>query len=242
MQPEAMRGDASNLETVIHFAGQGIRAALPIVLGYLPLGFAYGVLAREAGFNLLETVLMSVLLYAGSGQFIAVSMFGSSVATAAIVFTVFLVNLRHLLFSASLVPHLRRFHPGALALLAAEITDESFAVAINHYGKNEARLPYHFGLNLTAHFSWVLASFLGGVAGNLMGDPARFGFNFALPAMFIILLVMQLKDRKTIVVAALAALFSVVIAILWPGSWNIILATVFAATLGVILEPWISKS
>ncbi|MDN5344474.1 MAG: hypothetical protein PWQ18_585 [Clostridia bacterium] len=75
-----------------------------------------------------------------------------------------------------------------------------------------------------------------------MGDPARFGFNFALPAMFIILLVMQLKDKKTLLVAALAAILSVTIALLWPGSWNIILATVIAATLGVILEPWTGKS
>ncbi|GEA15661.1 MAG: hypothetical protein PWR22_1399 [Moorella sp. (in: firmicutes)] len=243
MQPqdEVFRSQAAVPVPVSSLLWQGVRAALPIVLGYLPLGFAYGVLAREAGFNLWETVLMSVLLYAGSGQFIAVSMFGSGVAAAAIIFTVFLVNLRHLLFSASLVPHLRRFRPGALALLAAEITDETFAVAINHYSNHEAHLPYHFGLNLAAHFSWVLASLLGGLAGNLMGDPARFGFNFALPAMFIILLVMQLKDKKTIIVATLAALFSVVFALLWPGSWNIILATVIAATLGVILEPWTGK-
>ncbi|MDN5344473.1 MAG: hypothetical protein PWQ18_584 [Clostridia bacterium] len=140
------------------FLGQGVRAALPIVLGYLPLGFAYGVLAREAGFTLGETVLMSVLLYAGSGQFIAVSMFGSGVTAAAIIFTVFLVNLRHLLFSASFVPYLRRFRPGLLALLAAEITDETFAVAINHYADHDASLPYHFGLNLKPHSSWVLAS------------------------------------------------------------------------------------
>ncbi|WP_258360560.1 AzlC family ABC transporter permease [Moorella sulfitireducens] len=227
--------------TVAPLMWQGVRAALPIVLGYLPLGFAYGVLAREAGFNLVETVLMSVLLYAGSGQFIAVSMFSSGVAAAAIIFTVFLVNLRHLLFSASLVPYLRRSRPGALALLAAEITDETFAVAINHYRDHEAQLPYHFALNLAAHSSWVLASLLGALAGNFMGDPARFGFNFALPAMFIILLVMQLKDKKTLIVATFAALFSVVIALLWPGSWNIILATIIAATLGVILEPWTGK-
>ncbi|APC08408.1 AzlC family ABC transporter permease [Neomoorella thermoacetica] len=240
MYPQA---EASTVEENFSFYfTQGFRAALPIVLGYLPLGFAYGVLAREAGFSLWETVLLSVFLYAGSGQFIAVSLFSNGVALAAIIFTVFLVNLRHLLFSASFVPHLRRFKPAVLALLAAEITDETFAVAISHYADHDPRLPYHFGLHLTAHSSWVLASLLGGLAGNLIGDPARFGFNFALPAMFIILLVMQLKDKKTLLVAGLAAVFSVAIALVWPGNWNIILATVLAATLGVILEPWTGKS
>lgn len=221
---------------------QGMQAALPIVIGYLPLGFAYGVLARDAGLNLFETVLMSVLVYAGSGQFIAVSLLSSGVAAVAIIMTVFLVNLRHLLFSASFVPHLRRFSPAYLSLLAAQITDETFAVAINHYSNHQAQLPYHFGLNLTAHAAWITASLLGGLTGNLIGDPSRYGFNFALPAMFIILLVMQIKNKKTILVAVLAAAFSVTIAAIWPGNWNIIVATVIAATLGVILEPWISKS
>lgn len=223
------------------FLLQGVQAALPIVLGYLPLGFAYGVLAREAGFSLWETVLMSILVYAGSGQFIAVSLFSSGVAAVAIIFTVFLVNLRHLLFSASFAPHLRRFNPAFLALLAAQITDETFAVAISHYSSHKAQLPYHFGLNLTAHSSWVLASLLGGLTGDLIGDPSRYGFNFALPAMFIILLVMQLKDKKTFLVAGLAAAFSITIASIWPGNWNIIVATVLAATLGVIMEPWTNK-
>ncbi len=220
---------------------QGVKAALPIVLGYLPLGLAYGVLAREAGLNLWETVLMSVLVFAGSGQFIAVSLFSSGVAATAIVFTVFLINLRHLLFSASFVPHLRRFNPFYLALIATQITDETFAIAINHYSKHQAHLPYHFGLNLTAHMGWIMASLLGGMAGNLIGDPSYYGFNFALPAMFIILLVMQLKDRKTLLVAGLAATFSTAIVVFWPGNWNIIIATILAATLGVFLEPWISK-
>ncbi|NLW07276.1 MAG: AzlC family ABC transporter permease [Clostridia bacterium] len=221
---------------------QGMQAALPIVIGYLPLGFAYGVLAREAGLSLAETVLMSVLVYAGSGQFIAVSLLGSGVTAAAIIMTVFLVNLRHLLFSASFVPHLRRFNPVFLSMVAAQITDETFAVAINHYSNHEAHLPYHFGLNLTAHAAWITASFLGGLTGDLIGDPSRYGFNFALPAMFIILLVMQLKNKKTLLVALMAAVFSVAIAVIWPGNWNIIVATILAATLGVILEPWISKS
>jgi len=221
---------------------RGLKSAFPIVLGYLPLGFVYGVLAREAGLDLFTTVLMSVFVYAGSAQFIAISLLASGAAALSIIFTTFLVNLRHLLMSASLVPYLRRYHPSFLALLSAEITDETFAMAMAHYADHEPSLFYHFTLHLTSHLSWVLASFLGGLTGNLLGDPSRLGFNFALPAMFIILLILQLKNRKTLLVAGIAGALSVGIALLWPGNWNIILAACLAATIGVAVEPWIDRS
>ncbi|HBT47394.1 MAG TPA: branched-chain amino acid ABC transporter permease [Peptococcaceae bacterium] len=222
--------------------GRGLKSAFPIVLGYLPLGFVYGVLAREAGLDLFTIVLMSVLVYAGSAQFIAVSLLASGAAVLSIVFTVFLVNLRHLLMSASLAPYLRRHHPGLLALLSAEITDETFAMAMAHYAHHKPSLFYHFALHLASHSSWVLASFLGGLMGNILGDPGRWGFNFALPAMFIILLIFQLKNKKTLLVAGIAASLSIAIAILLPGNWNIILAACLAAAIGVALEPWMGTS
>ncbi|MGI9953161.1 AzlC family ABC transporter permease [Moorellaceae bacterium AZ2] len=222
--------------------GRGMRSAFPIVLGYLPLGFVYGVLAREAGLDLMTTVLMSLLVYAGSAQFIAVSLLASGAAFSSIIFTVFLVNLRHLLMSASLVPYLRRYHPALLALLTAEITDETFAMAMAHYTHHRPSLFYHFALHLTSHFSWVLASLLGGLTGNILGDPNRLGFNFALPAMFIILLIFQLKNKKTLLVAGIAASLSIAFALLLPGNWNIILAACLAAAIGVALEPWMGTS
>lgn len=225
---------------------EGVRSAFPITLGYLPLGFAYGVLAREAGLTLLETVLMSVLVYAGSGQYIAVSLIGAQAHTATIISTVFFVNLRHLLFSASFVPHLKGRHPLVLAAIASEITDETFAVAISHYARYPARTGYHLGLHLTAHSSWIIASFLGGFTGNWIGDPTRFGLNFALPAMFIALLSMQLHEaqvekRLGFPVAFIAAGLSVFMALKLPGNWNVIIAALLAATLGVIMEGWLKK-
>lgn len=222
--------------------GRGLKSALPIVLGYLPLGFVYGVLAREAGLDVFTTVLMSVLVYAGSAQFIAVSLLAGNAPVLSIIFTVFLVNLRHLLMSASLVPYLGRYHPGLLALLSAEITDETFAMSLAHYTDHEPNLFYHFTLHLASHFSWVVASLLGGLTGNLWGDPSRLGFNFALPAMFIILLVLQLKNKKTLLVAGIAGFLSVAIALFLPGNWNIILAACLAAAIGVAVETWIDRS
>ncbi len=217
---------------------KGVKAALPIVLGYLPLGFAYGVLAREAGLTLYQTTMMSALVYAGSSQFIAVAMIGAAATAAAITFTVFLVNLRHLLMSASFIPHLRHYPVPLLGFISYEITDETYAVAISHFREYQAEPAYHLGLNLAAHSAWTLAGFLGGVFGNLIANPEQLGLNYALPAMFIALLVMQAKDKEAVLVAATAALVSVLIKHFFAGSWNIILATVIAATVGVFVE-WI---
>lgn len=214
----------------------GVKSALPIVMGYLPLGFAYGVLAREAGLSLFQTTMMSLLLYAGSGQFIAVGLMGSAVSAAAIIFTVFLVNLRHLLMSASFIPHLRHYPVPLLGFVSYQITDETYAVAISRFQENPADKSWHLGLNITAHGAWVVAGFLGGAFGNLIQNPQQYGLNFALPAMFIALLIMQVKDKPAVLVALIAALFSTAIKYYFVGSWNIILATVIAATLGVLIE------
>ncbi len=223
-----------------NYVSEGMFAALPIVLGYLPVGFAYGVLAREAGLSIFETVMMSLLVYAGSGQFIAVGMITASSSAPAIIFTVFLVNLRHLLMSASFIPHLKGFSTKVLALLSYEITDETYAVAISHFQRNKANLKYHAALNMTAHISWAIAGFFGGLFGNLITNPEGLGINFALPAMFIALLVMQVKSKLTIVVAISAGILSVLMKFYAVGNWNIILATVIAATLGVGIK-WITS-
>ncbi|GAW93611.1 AzlC family ABC transporter permease [Calderihabitans maritimus] len=219
----------------------GVHSAIPIVLGYLPLGFAYGVLARQAGLSLAETVIMSVLVYAGSGQFIAVSLLGAGAPVLPIVFTVFLVNLRHLLMSASLVPYVGHYSRKLLAAISYQITDETYAVAISHFQKVPAREAYHLGLNLTAHSSWIFASFLGGTVGSMVQNPARWGLDFALPAMFIALLVGQINNRLTLIVALVGGISALGLALLLPGNWYIILGTITAATSGVMLEKWIKK-
>lgn len=107
---------------------RGLSQAAPIVLGYLPIGFAYGVLAGKAGLSPYSAVLMSVLVYAGASQFIAAGLFAASALPWTIVVTTFVVNLRHALMSASLAPHLRAWRPRALAAFAYQLTDETFAV------------------------------------------------------------------------------------------------------------------
>jgi 4-azaleucine resistance transporter AzlC len=214
---------------------KGVRQALPIVLGYIPIGLSFGILAAD---TLRHTgiFLMSLLVYAGSAQFISVSMLAGQASAISVIVTVFLVNLRHLLFSASLSPYARAIPARLLALISFEMTDESFAVEIQEARKSSPPAAYYFGLHLTAHASWIAATVAGGMLGALIPDPAKWGIDFALPAMFIALLTAQVKRKNDMAVALVAGIISVFLALKMEGNWNVIIAAMTAASLGVFIE------
>jgi 4-azaleucine resistance transporter AzlC len=220
----------------------GLRAAAPVMLGYIPIGFAFGVLARSAGLTVAETGLMSLLVYAGSSQFIGANLLATGAAAPSIIVTTFLVNLRHLLMSTALVPSLRQNAPWQNALLAYGITDETFAVNTAVLQGRPASPRFVAGLHISSQASWVVASVVGALAGHLVGDQAawHFGLDFALPAMFVGLLMPNLhgENRKARYGAALAAAaVAVTVAVTFPDpNWSIIVATLVAATLGVLLS------
>src|SRR4030042_4845292 len=137
---------------------EGAKAALPIVLGYLPVGIAFGVLARKAGVSTFEAGLMSLLVYAGASQFIAVEMLSKGIVWFPIVLTTFLINLRHLLMSSTFSLYLNGNRIETLGLLSAQLTDESFAVAMSNTSKIKNRQEYLFGLQITSHIAWITGS------------------------------------------------------------------------------------
>lgn len=214
----------------------GVVRAVPIVLGYIPIGFAYGVLAQQAGLSVMNTLLMSVMVYAGSSQLVAVGLFAQGVPALSIVITTFIVNLRHMLFSAALSPYLRGWGKGALAAFAYELTDETFALHSVMFSRDVPPKPTVFAINMTAQISWVLGTGLGIVAGRYVTDVRPLALDFTLPAMFIALLVVQLRGRLDGVVALCGGIGSVMLTLVGLDRWSVIFATVVAATLGVILE------
>jgi 4-azaleucine resistance transporter AzlC len=244
--------------------GQGAQAGLPIVLGYLSIGFAAGVVQRASGLSVAEVMLMSLLLYAGSAQFVIAGLiaaaFPAQLPVLVIIATVFLVNLRHVLLSAALAPHFTKVSAGRNALLGLQLTDETFVVAWTSLMRGtlpeRGRAAWMAGLNLSAYLSWAAANLAGALASGLVGDGRAIGFDFALPAMFGALLVLQFtasqsmnsgtagpevvmrraRVRRMLAVALLAAALAVGIALLLPGPWNILLATLVAATLSLVLD------
>lgn len=213
----------------------GMRQALPIVMGYLPVGFAYGVLARKVGLSEWNTILMSVLVYAGSAQFIAVSLLAASVSPLSVVLTTFVVNLRHLLMAAALAPYLRGWSRLRQALFAFELTDESFAMHTRRFAEGCTGAAETYALNATAQSSWIAGAVLGVFSSNLIGDVKPLGLDYALAAMFIALLVGQVRTNMHVLVGLASAALSVGFMLAGAGQWNVILATVCGATLGTVL-------
>ena len=141
-----------------HQFKEGAKAALPIVLGYLPVGMAFGILARKAGLTPFEVGWMSLLVYAGASQFIAIEMISKGILWFPIVMATFFINLRHLLMSSTLSLYFKKNRFRTLGLLSAQLTDESFAVGQIEYLKNfesaflSLRSPNDFSIGVD---SWL---------------------------------------------------------------------------------------
>ena len=218
--------------------GNTLSAAMPVVLGYLPIGFAYGVLAINAGLSIFQTVLMSIIVYAGSAQLIAVSLFAQAIHPLSIITTTFIVNLRHMLMSAALAPHMRHWKSYQVGLFSFELTDESFGVHSLRFDRGENHPKSTLLINFICQSAWVLGSLLGAVAGNMIQDVRPFALDYALPAMFIALLILQIKNRKHLIIALISAGLSLVLWQLGATQWHVIIATIIAATLGAGIETW----
>lgn len=217
---------------------RGILRAVPIVLGYVPVGFAYGVLAQKAGISAVNTILMSLLVYAGSGQLIAVGLFATNTSALSIIMTTFVVNLRHLLMASAIAPYLKRWSKFEVAAFAYELTDETFAV---HSAQFPSEVPCKaeiFATNLTAQTAWVTGTVLGIAANQLITDTRPLALDYALPSMFVALLVLQIKTRIHIIVALLTGGIAVVFLQIGMEQWYILVATVVGATVGIVIEQW----
>jgi 4-azaleucine resistance transporter AzlC len=214
----------------------GVKAALPVVLGYVPVGIAFGLLAQKAGLTAYETGLMSLFVYAGASQFIAVEMILKGIFWFPIVLATFFINLRHLLMSSTLSLFFNKSSLRTLGLLSSQLTDESFAVAMSNTSEILNRPRYLFGLQMTSHLAWITGSVGGAFFGRLI-DPEGYGLPFALPSLFICLLVFQIKSLNHFWMMVIAGISSLIFKWAFPGSWYILLAPLLAAGMGVIIKP-----
>ena len=222
---------------------QGVTDCIPTLLGYLSIGFAAGVVERTSGMSILEIILMGIILYAGSAQFTAAAMIMSKASISSTIFTIFLVNLRHLLLSASITPYFKGLSKLKSFIIGFELTDETFVVAANKGSKNKKiSFNWMLGLNTTAHLNWVIANILGGIFGEFIEDPTSLGLDFALPAMFIGLLIIQIcqesKYKKNIIIVVITTISMLICSKLFSGNISVIIATVIGATIGVVIDKW----
>ncbi len=205
------------------------------MLGYLPVGFAFGLLAVQAGMTPLTAGLMSYFVYAGSAQLIAADLLGYGVGAASIIMTTFVVNLRHLLMSAAVAPHLRGWSKTRQAWFAAEMTDETFAVHMGCFAKGPAKPASAFALNTASHLCWTVSGIAGALFGDVIGDVKPYGLDFALPGMFIALLLPHVRIPRKCLALSLGALFSIVANVMGAGQWSVMVATLPAALIAAFM-------
>jgi 4-azaleucine resistance transporter AzlC len=214
----------------------GAQAELPILIGVMPFGMIYGALAVSNGIPFWPALGMSSIVFAGSAQFIAVSLIAQGTPFVLIVLTTFIVNLRHALYGAALAPHLRRFGGGWKALLAYLLTDEAFAVVIVHYSQEKESQNKHWyflGAALALWSTWQTTTLIGILLGARI--PPSWGLDFILPISFIALVVPPLKTRPAVASAAVAALVAVVAAGL-PYQLGLMAAAAAGILMGLALE------
>jgi 4-azaleucine resistance transporter AzlC len=225
----------------------GCIACIPTVLGYLSIGFSAGALARVSGLSTMEVTLMSLIVYAGSAQFIIASMVQTHAAAITVCIAVFFINLRHLLMSAYMVPYFK--HVGSLRnfIIGAQLTDETFGVAaVAAQDKGKLSFAWMAGLNLTAYLNWLLGNVIGALAATWI--PANFiqSLNFALVAMFIGLIVLQLMAARDKGVQIFAAVMAVAllepVALLFGREFSVVLTAVITSFIAMGAMRWKSAT
>jgi len=214
----------------------GVRSELPIALGVIPFGLIYGVLAIDAGLPPALALAMSSIVFAGSAQFIGAQLIKAGVLGAVIVATTLVVNLRHMLYSASVAPHVQRLRAGWKWLLAYLLTDEAYAVTITRYNRPDGSLHKHWfflGAGVTLWTTWQ-ASTAAGIFLGAKVDPS-WSLDFTLALTFVGLVIPALRDRPSIASAVSAGLVAVV-AFNLPYKLGLMLAALTGIAVGLWLE------
>lgn len=215
---------------------EGIKDTIPIMVGVVPFGLAYGIVAQSIGLTPGETLLMSLLVFAGAAQFISLPMFLEGAGMAMIALTALLINLRQLLMGMSLAPHMAGLSLAKKALLSFGMADETYAVTISRAQAIGYSPEFQLGSNMTGYVTWALSTMGGILLGSRISDPLSWGLDFAMPATFLALLIPRLTDKLNILVCLISAGVSIAAAVIIPGKWYIIIACLTAAVVGGILE------
>lgn len=180
----------------------GARLALPYAaVGFL-LSASFGVLAREAGFSAVQTILTSALVFAGSAQFAAVSVIAAGGGAPAAIAAAGLMNARFLAMGIAFAPSLPG-RPLARAAQGQTVVDSSWALANNGDGTFNRWLL--FGATAPQYATWLAGTAVGAVSGELLGDPDRWGLDALYPTFFLALLLAELRKRRARVAALLGA-------------------------------------
>jgi 4-azaleucine resistance transporter AzlC len=218
---------------------RGLRNSLPLLVGVAPFGFVFGALAATADMSIIEALGMSILVIAGASQFVAATLIDDNAPIAVIVFTTFIVNLRHFLYSASVTEYVRPVSIRWKLLLGYIMIDEVFATAIR---MKEAEKPtpqqwcwYFFGSGISLVIVWYTTTVLGALLGKVISDDTTDVLGFSLPLIFTAIVVPMLKQNPALLAAVSAAAAGIIFAPM-PNKLGLIVAAGVGIAAGVMAE------
>lgn len=215
----------------------GVRAVSPLMLGVVPFALVAGITAVDAGLTTAQAVGMSVVVFAGAAQLAAIELIGETAPAAVVVLTAVVINLRFVMYSASIAPHFRRFGAPTKWLSAYLLTDQAYALSVTEYGETEpterSRLWFYLGTAVTLWVVWQVGTLAGALVGATI--PAGFSLEFAVPLTFLALLFHALDDRPTRA-AALVGGGGAALAAPLPFNLGLVTGAIAGIALGVVVE------
>jgi 4-azaleucine resistance transporter AzlC len=223
---------ASDRELGLNEFWTGLKAPLPLAIGVMSFGLAYGILVVQARLSFFESALMSMTVFAGAAQFVGTGMLMSGAGALPILVTTFMINSRHFLMSASLAPYARDWRLRWKVLLSFLLADETYALTMSHFSKNVPSRYYQLGVGLSVYAVWLVSSIVGSAVGPFIGSPQTWGLDFALPATFIALVIPMLQNYRDVLVCTVAGFLSVAFFTWFPGNWHITFASIVAVMFG----------
>ncbi|WXR62037.1 AzlC family ABC transporter permease [Peptostreptococcaceae bacterium AGR-M142] len=215
---------------------EGFYDALPMMIGFIPIAMTFGVLAKNDGIDMFTTVLFSSLVFAGASQFIALNLLLVGCSAGEIIITTLLVNFRHFLMSASLSNRLDKSLKKISPIIAFGVTDESFSIM--SFKEGELSKEYIITLEYLAYFAWVAGTFLGFLLGGILPVSLTNAMGISLYAMFIAILVPEVKKSNVpLVLALLSGLSNFLLKSIvgLQSGWSIVLSIILVSMLGVYL-------
>lgn len=215
----------------------GARDVSPILLGVLPFGLITGAVGVSVGLPEWATIGMSYLIFAGASQLVAMQLMAEHASVAVVILTALVINARMFMYSASLAPHFNGLHPLKKAFLAYSLTDQSYAVSITRFDKEDAdtvnKPLYYLGAAMLMWFGFNITTIMGAYLGAFI--PASWDLGFTIPLMFIALVIPAVKDRPNLLAAAVAAVVSLAATPL-PYNLGIMAAAMAGIVAGYTLE------
>lgn len=217
----------------------GAIVSIPMMLGNIPFGMIFGSLAVSQGLDPWVPIAMSLIVFAGSAQFVALGLMAAGAPVLVIIFTTFIVNLRHLLYSADFMKYVRHLPMSWRAVLAFGLTDETYAATKPYFvqGKLDETTGHwaYLGSFLAFYSMWNLTTIIGVIAGELIPGMSEWGLEFAMVATFLGIITTYLHTLPywtSFIVAGSAALFLYPL----PNNLGMLIAALLGVTAGVIVQ------